>query len=144
MTTLIDAAPPPFQNHDAELAVAVLNEIAERLARFVSDGVESLLDLRSLPLSDGALSLLRDALGTGEVIVTIDAAGTSQAWETRVSGVWWIRHEGAEGKLALEQVAVTACPDILKSHPADVSAARGRLAEIVEELAAGAAQGSQP
>lgn len=113
------------------LAVAVLAEIASALDRLAAGGEETIVDLKSLPLSPADLAELAERLGDGEVNCELDVAGRSQVRETGFSGVWWIRHFGADDLVAVEEIAVTRFPDILMSHPDDVARAARRLAEIV-------------
>ena len=113
------------------LARAVFAEIAEALARLAATDEETLIDLRSLPLSPDDLVRLAEWLGQGEVTCELDVAGRSEVRETGFSGVWWIRHYGADD--AVEEIAVTRVPEILASHPDDVARAARRMADTVLE-----------
>ena len=117
------------------LAAAVLAEIAAALARLAETGEETLIDLKSLPLSPADLDHLGEILGKGEVDCALEVAGRSEVRETSFSGVWWIRHYGAGDAIAVEEIAVTRIPDILMSHPDDVALAASRLAAVVSEPA---------
>lgn len=126
------ACPPPGS---PVLARAVLVEIATALARLAETGEETLIDLRSLPLSPDDLAHLDEILGPGEVTCALDVAGRSEVRETGHSGVWWIRHFGADDQVAVEEITVARVPEILMSHPDDIARAARRLAQAVAEPA---------
>lgn len=112
---------------------SVLREIARGLEALASTGETNAIDLRSLPLTEADREALEMRLGHGEIAVALDLAGASEAWETRYSGVWWIRHFDAADKIAAERIEITTLPDILLTHGADITAASSRLRD---ELAA--------
>ena len=115
------------------LAAAVLSEIATALARLAATGEETLIDLKSLPLSPTDLEGLAETLGRGEVECVLEVAGRSEVRETGFSGVWWIRHYGGGDAIAVEEIAVTRIPDVLMSHPDDVALAARRLATVATQ-----------
>lgn len=128
--TLIDRtadAPEPSTG----LADAVLVEIATLLDALLETGVPGAIDLRSLPMTETDRAELKAKLGEGEVKAELNVAGPSFIEETGAPGVWWIRHEGADGRVAAETIAITFAPDILFSHPDDVAAGRERLREML-------------
>jgi len=106
---------------------AVLREIAELLEKLAVSGEPGFIDLRSMPMTDADRAELEERLGRGEVEASLDVAGTSEVRETGYAGVWWIRHAGAGGKVAAEEIAVAEVPEILKAHHADIAAAASRL-----------------
>lgn len=109
------------------LTDSLLREIAEHLAILGEAGVPAAIDLHSLPMSKADRLELEERLGRGEVEVLLTAAGTSEIWETRYPGVWWARHLGADDRVAAELIEITACPQILVTHNADIAAAGARL-----------------
>ena len=111
----------------------VVREIAAMLEKLARDGVEGAIDLRGLPLTDADRAELETLLARGEVHAQINVAGRSEIWETGYAGVWWIRHFGADGRVASETVSVTSIPDILKSDPADVARAAGLLKDDLSD-----------
>ena len=113
---------------------AILAEIAQRLQALLERNEPSSIDLRSLPMTQADREQLEQALGHGEVHVHLELAGPSDIWETAYAGVWWIRHRGANARIANEEIAVTRIPDILLSQPHDVAAAAAR---ILRDLATG-------
>lgn len=134
MSNLIDSRatsnPKPFLTG---LADSVLREIPAMLDRLIETGEPGAIDLHSLPMTDADREELRERLGVGEVHVELEVSGLSRIDETGIPGVWWVRHEGAEGKLAAELIEVTQVPAILLSHPDDMKAGRRRLEELLEE-----------
>jgi hydrogenase-1 operon protein HyaF len=119
------------------LADSLLREIAEHLDGLVRTGERSAIDLRSLPITAADRSELEERLGRGDIEALLTTAGTSEVWETRYAGVWWVRHLGAGGKIAAERIEITTCPEILISDAADIAAASKRLTEdLIDHLSA--------
>ena len=114
------------------LAQSVLREIAAHLAALADVGESAAIDLRSLPMTAADRGELESLLGRGEVTVKLDVAGTSELWETRYSGVWWVRHRGEGERIATERIEIAAIPEILVSHDADIAAAAARIREEVD------------
>ena len=127
-----DSAAPCLSERATGMALSVLAEISRMLENLAASGQPGFIDLRSLPLSEADRAQLEDLLGRGEVQVELDLAGASEVWETAYSGVWWIRHRGAGGKIATEEIAVCRIPELLLSHPADIETAAGRLRQELE------------
>jgi hydrogenase-1 operon protein HyaF len=109
------------------MAHSILTEVGRLLEALASTGESGSIDLHSLPLTDADRQELEELLGHGEVRVELDLAGRSEVWETGYSGAWWVRHRGAGGRIAAEEIAVCRVPDILLAHPADIRAAARRL-----------------
>ena len=113
----------------AGLAAPLLHEVLRALESLARDASRAVvIDLRSLPMDEAARSALRGRLGRGEVEATLDVAGTTRIDETAYAGVWWLRHLGADGAAALEQIVVARVPELLLAHPEDVAASARRLA----------------
>ena len=108
---------------------SLLREIADHLDVLARTGACAAIDLRSLPLTAADRSELEERLGHGDIEAVLTAAGTSEIWETRYAGVWWVRHLGAGDKIAAERIEIAACPEILTSDAADIAAASRKLAE---------------
>ncbi|MCW2310228.1 hydrogenase expression/formation protein [Rhodobium gokarnense] len=117
---------------ESPLAMALLREISSALADYLETGETAVIDLKSLPMLEADRAALADLLGEGEVTAMLDVAGESEVRETGHAGVWWVRHFGADRRLAAEQIEVTAIPDILLSHRDDIAAAADRLAETLK------------
>jgi hydrogenase-1 operon protein HyaF len=114
------------------MALSVLTEVGQMLEALAATGQPGAIDLRSLPLTEADRRQLEDLLGRGEVRVELDLAGPSEVWETSYPGAWWIRHYGAAGRIAAEEIAVCPVPDILLAHPDDIRAATSRLRRSLE------------
>jgi hydrogenase-1 operon protein HyaF len=117
------------------MAWSVLTEVHTLLGRLASHGETAAIDLRSLPLTEADRAELEALLGAGEVRCSLELMGRTEVWETAYTGVWWVRHRGAQDRVASEELAITTVPDILQSHPADIVGAAARLGQ---RLAAGA------
>ena len=122
-----DSASLCYSGLKTGMAAAVFNEIAERLQDLCRDGQPSAIDLRGIPLTEADLAELEEMLGTGEVTASLEVAGPTRIWETAYAGVWWVRHLGAGGRVAAEEIAITKLPEILESHPGDIAAAAERI-----------------
>jgi hydrogenase-1 operon protein HyaF len=114
------------------MAWSVLTEISQLLNNLSERGENASISLRGLPMTGADREQLEELLGRGEVHAELDLSGKSEVWETRYPGVWWIRHQGLDGKIACEEIAITPIPDILKTHPDDIRASATRL---VDDLA---------
>ena len=122
-----------FSGMKTGMAKAVMHEISARLDDLSGDGKESAIDLRSLPLTDADVLELESLLGKGEVQAELSVIGTTRIWETAFTGVWWVRHLGSNQQTASEEIAITALPEILKSHPEDIHTAAARLRDHLEQ-----------
>ena len=127
-----DSGAPCLSDKATGMALSVLAEIGRMLEALTESGQAGAIDLKSLPLSDADREQLEELLGRGEVRAEMDIAGTSEAWETSYAGVWWVRHCGAGGKIASEEISVCRVPEILITHPVDIEAAARRLQQELE------------
>jgi hydrogenase-1 operon protein HyaF len=114
------------------MARSVLSEIGTLLERLARCGEENAIDLRSLPLTEADRAQLEALLGRGEVRAELEVAGESEVWETAYPGAWWIRHRGAGGRIASEEIAICRIPAILVTHPVDIEAAAARIRDELE------------
>jgi hydrogenase-1 operon protein HyaF len=106
---------------------AILAELETALRALLETGKEHSIDLRSLPLAPGEIDYLRDALGTGEVRIDVDALGPSRIVETAIRGVWWVTHRNALDQVMAEFLEVSFCPDIVRAQRDDVRDSLGDL-----------------
>jgi hydrogenase-1 operon protein HyaF len=114
------------------MAWSVMTEIGPLLEALAATGEPGSIDLRSLPLTEADRDELERLLGRGEVQAELEVAGSSEVWETGYPGAWWVRHRGAGGKVASEEIAVCRVPDILMTHPVDIEAAAQRIRETLD------------
>jgi hydrogenase-1 operon protein HyaF len=121
------------------MALSVLAEVGRLLEALAATGETGAIDLRSLPLTDADRAQLEDLLGHGEVHAELAVAGRSEVWETGYAGAWWIRHRGADERIATEVIAICPAPDILQAHPDDIQAAARRIRRELEVAQAPAA-----
>lgn len=115
-------------------APVLLREISEHVRSLLRDGVPSAIDLRALPLTPEDLDWLRDTLGEGEVIATLDAEGESTLVETACPGVWWVTHHNPQGVIVSEFIEVTFVPELLKAHAEDVKRGLEHLDLLIFDL----------
>lgn len=127
-----DATAPCQTTFSTGMAWSVLSEIHSLLDHLAETAEPSTIDLRSLPLTEADRAELEEHLGQGEVACVLTVLGKTEIWETAYSGVWWIRHLGAEGEVSSEEIVVTTVPDILKSHHEDIPVSAARLARALE------------
>ena len=109
------------------MADAVLREIHQYLEQLCSTGESHVIDLRSLPLTEADRRQLKDALGEGEVEITIKASGPTEIYETAYAGVWWIDYQDLLGSSAVQQIEIARVPGLVPSHEDDVALAMTRL-----------------
>lgn len=128
----VEAAAPCLSDKATGMAAPVLTEVARMLAELAREGKAGAIDLRSIPMTDADRTQLEDRLGHGEVEATLDIGGITQVRETAYPGVWWIRHQGGDGTVSSEEIAVCPVPPILKTHSADIEAAARRLQSELE------------
>jgi hydrogenase-1 operon protein HyaF len=121
------------------MALSVTAEVGRLLEALAASGQPGAVDLRSLPLTDADRQQLQDLLGRGEVRADLELAGRSEVWETAYPGVWWVRHLGADDRIASEEIAVCPVPEILQAHPDDIRAGARRLSQDLAALQAPAA-----
>ncbi|HDP89720.1 MAG TPA: hydrogenase expression/formation protein [Thioalkalivibrio sp.] len=114
------------------MADAVLREILQHLSALRDHGQTHVIDLASLPLTTADRRQLREALGEGEVRITIEASGPTDIHETAYAGVWWVEYQNLLGATAIEQVEITRVPAMLPSHDDDIAGAVSRLADAME------------
>ena len=110
-------------------AAAVLKEVLNLLELLDETGKSGSIDLASLPLSASDKQWLKQSLGEGTVRINIDAGGPTTIVETAVPGVWWVSHCSEHGAQVGEFIEVALIPEIVPTHPDDVSSGIKRLEE---------------
>lgn len=115
---------------DDTLVDALLVEISGLMKNLATRNISGSIDLLGLPLSPACVALLERRLGTGEISVTLTAAGKSEIFETSFSGVWWSRHADETGRIVAMLIDVAFLPEILKADIDDVRLSHRRLLEV--------------
>lgn len=133
---VVSADPPGVAEVPTGNGPPLLREISARLDGLLRRGEDGSIDLRGLPLSAADRRWLEEALGDGEVLIRVDAAGRSTLRETGYPGVWWVEHRDGRDVLTGEFIEVAFVPEWVRAHPDDVAAGLGRLAAYLADMAA--------
>jgi len=107
--------------------IPLLHEIRHALTRWLEQGEEHVIDLRSIPLAPGEEDSLLEQLGEGEVNARLSISGPSNIIETRYPGVWLITHYNENENIIGRFIEVCEVPGILKSQAEDSRAGLERL-----------------
>jgi hydrogenase-1 operon protein HyaF len=136
------AVAPDFELEiDGALIESVLCRVGDALERLLDTGRSGAVDLRAVPqMSAATYRSLRDALGAGEVVATVEAESRVEVRETQYPGVWWVAHLNERGATVTELIEVTEIPAILKSHVDDMGTGLERLRRAVNDSGADRAQ----
>jgi hydrogenase-1 operon protein HyaF len=135
--TQLNQVPVHFQSADGEdanlsIAKTALNEIRVSLEQLVHSGKPAAIDLRALPwMSAATYDYLKEALSAGEVTATVNADLKVEIRETQYPGVWWLTHRNRRGAIVTELIEITQCPEILKTHQADIRAGLKRIEQVL-------------
>jgi hydrogenase-1 operon protein HyaF len=123
-STIASSAPcaPPTGN-----LVPLLHEIRHALTRWLEQGEEHVIDLRSIPLAPGEEDSLLEQLGEGEVNARLSITGPSDIIETRYPAVWLITHYNENESIIGRFIEICEVPGILKSQADDIRAGLERL-----------------
>ncbi|ACL72356.1 conserved hypothetical protein [Thioalkalivibrio sulfidiphilus HL-EbGr7] len=126
---------PEFDGEDVitGMADALLREIHAHLVNLHERSESHTIDLKGLPLTEADRRQLREALGRGEVSMTVEAAGPTEAYETAYGGVWWIDYQNLLGSTALTHIEIARVPAIAPTHPEDIADALERLGEALND-----------
>ena len=111
----------------------LLHQIRHALDSLVSQGTNTVIDLRSMPLAPGEEEKLLEILGQGEVTATLNALGPSEIRETRYAGVWVVTHYNEEQEILSRHIEITRMPGILLSQNEDIRQACEQLASRLNE-----------
>ena len=128
-----DASAPCQTSLNTGMAWSILSEIRTLLGRLAEHAESSAIDLRSIPLTEADRIQLEELLGRGEVSASLEVLGRTEVWEIGYTGVWWVRHMGAEDQVSSEEIAITPVPEILRAHPVDIVASAERLDTILDD-----------
>ena len=116
---------------------AILMEIATQLDQLAAGGEPGAIDLRSLPMSPDDRAQLLEALGPGEVTITLETDGESCIRETGVHGVWWGEYRDRGGEVIAAFIEIARVPTILPVESDE-------LRRSAQQLRAGVAGTAQP
>lgn len=111
----------------ATTAEAVLSRLLEMLQQLLQQDESGHIDLAACNLSEREYTRLRETLGEGEVVAMVSNYGEVEVRATGYSGVWWVRHRGAEGQSLSEFIEVNYCPEVLIAETESVQEARDAL-----------------
>ena len=106
---------------------SILHEIRHALARLITTGTGTKIDLHKTPLGPGELDHLLAQLGTGEVQARIDAMGPTRIQETALTGVWLVDYLNTQDQRLAFHLEIATVPEILCPQPQDLTAAIDRL-----------------
>lgn len=124
---VIDYGPRPRGPMLGGGLTTILHEILAMLENLSSYGDGGQIDLRSLPMAPGEHGRLRDALGAGEVDITLRLDGVTHCTETSIPGVWWVEHRDGAGATVAEFIEVAYVPGIVRPENEDIKAGMRRL-----------------
>lgn len=110
---------------------AILAEVATLLERLVAGGEPSAIDLRSLPMSPGDRERLIEALGPGEMTITLRDDGESAMRETAAHGVWWTEYRDRNGEVTAEFIEIARVPAIVTASETDMRRGAARLRAVI-------------
>jgi len=105
----------------------LLHEIRHALAQLLEEGNETVIDLRSIPLTPGEEAAIEQALGEGEMQAVLSALGPSNFRESSYPGVWLVTHYNHDDKIVGKFVEVAIVPSLLRSQTEDMAAGLRRL-----------------
>jgi hydrogenase-1 operon protein HyaF len=125
----------PQQPNGLAIVKTLLRELDGNLQLLLSQGQNSIIDLRALPpLGVDGYQLLRDVLGEGEVNATITSFGRSLIQETAISGIWWVSHYNQDDELLTEFIEVCYFPEVLKTQKDDVAIGVKKLSNLLNGI----------
>ena len=127
------AASPPCAPPTGNL-IPLLHEIRHALTRWLEQGEEHVIDLRSIPLAPGEEDRLIEQLGAGEVNARLSILGPSDIIETRYPGAWLITHYNENESITGRFIEVCEVPGILKSQADDIRAGLERLEDQLSNV----------
>ncbi len=122
---------PVGTTEPSQLVLAILHELLTKLRELAASGRTASIDFRRLPLTVADRERLGALLGQGEVVVEIQALGSSKITETRFPGIWWVNHQNAAGDTVGEAIEIALVPEMLRATLSDAAAATEALAKLL-------------
>ena len=111
----------------------IMHEVRYALERLIKTGEPSMIDLRAMPLAPGEDDEIRELLGSGEVIINIEALGPSMLTETAYPGVWWIEHRNKDDVLTGLYIEIATIPSIVLPADEDIHEGVKQLIDHLDE-----------
>lgn len=111
----------------------IMHEVRYALERLIKTGEPSMIDLRAMPLAPGEDDEIRELLGSGEVVINIEALGPSTLTETAYHGVWWVEHRNKDDVLTGLYIEITRLPSIVLSADEDIQDGIQQLIDHLDE-----------
>jgi len=128
VTTLArDKAPEGVMN-----ALPILSELQHHVAGWQAGDLAHVINLTLLPLSEGDIHFLGEALGTGPVETLSRGYGDCQITSTAYPGIWWVRYTNSMGTQILNTLEITDIPAVACAAQEDLDDSRQRFAELLE------------
>ena len=131
----IHVEPAPAVPQDFGNALPILSEIRHAVAKLMTDGEATRIDLAAIPFGPGDEVRLMAMLGRGEVQATVDALGPTRIWETRFPGVWVVDYANADDQRVALQIEVDRVPQLLRTQDADLADALSALDTCLRDAA---------
>lgn len=111
--------------------VPLLHEVRHALQRLLREGEETIIDLRALPLAPGEEERIVNALGEGEVRISLDALGRSEFNETQYSGVWLVTHYNRNDEIMGKFIEIAPVPALAKAPQESMAAGLNELEQTL-------------
>lgn len=111
----------------------LLHQIKHALANLITNNVNEIIDLRSIPLAPGEEDRILETLGQGEVYAKLNALGPSEILETMYTGVWLVTHFNDDNEIISRHIEITYMPEILLSQKEDLNTAYNKLVILLDE-----------
>jgi len=111
----------------------LLHEVRHALQELLTSGVETVIDLRAIPLGPGEEERIAQTLGRGEVQVRLSVLGTSEIFETRYPGVWMSMHRNQDGAVIGRYIEVCMVPPLVRSQQEDIQVGLQALDSRLQE-----------
>ncbi|HHH43194.1 MAG TPA: hydrogenase expression/formation protein [Gammaproteobacteria bacterium] len=122
-----DTAPDDVMN-----ALPILSELQDHVEGWQPGDPAHVINLTLLPLSEGDIHFLDEALGAGPVETLSRGYGDCKISSTAYPGIWWVRYTNSMGTLILNTLEVTDIPAVACAAPEDLADSRRRFSELLE------------
>jgi hydrogenase-1 operon protein HyaF len=113
-------------------ALPILSELQHHVTDWQAGDMAHVINLTLLPLSEGDIHFLGEALGAGPVETLSRGYGDCQITSTAVPGIWWVRYTNSMGTLILNTLEITDIPAVACAAQDDLDDSRQRFSELLE------------